>query len=213
MSDKQSDSQNHAQILRYLRKQMTTDELSAFEVRLMNDSDLIRETQREEALIAALREYQDALVQSEPASRILNFREWMLQPLTAAAAVVVLIVSVPMLGLQQFAVREAAVESLLIASTHYVEGLRSAVQSQAINADFPVLLNVDAGPDSSGKSYTLQLQDTVSGAVLYEAENQVTGAEGYLALILRDPLQGDFEIVLTDESGVSESKHYPITFQ
>ncbi len=213
MSNNQLKPQDHEQILRYLRKQMTADELGEFEVRLMNDSDLIRETQREEALIAALHECQDALLATDKPSAVLGFREWMFQPLTAAAAVVVLLVSIPMLGLQQTLVRDAAVESLFIASTHYIEGLRNASQSLNIDAEFPLLLNVDAGPNTTAGPFTVTIRNTESGDLVYEATNQVSGGEGYVALLLREPVAGAFEISLVDESNGDTALRYAVNLR
>jgi len=196
MSEKQANPDDHQLILRYLRKQMNSEELAEFEVRLMSDAKLIRETQREEALIAALEECQDALSRVETNPGKLSFRDWLLQPMTAAAAVLVLIVTVPMIGLQQSAMRDQPIEGLLIASSQYVEGLRNSTQSLSISAEFPLLLHVDAGPDAVGKVFAVRMLGTDGEDMIYEAEGLTSSSEGYLSLLLREQITGDYEILV-----------------
>lgn len=196
MSDKPHVPSDHQQILRYLRKQMNSEELAQFEVRLMNDTNLLRETQREEALIAALNECQDALVCGETRPRALGFREWLFQPMTAAAALLVMIVSIPMVSLQQSILREQPIESFAIASSQYVEGLRSSTQSLPITADFPLLLNIDAGPDAAGIDFAVQMLSWESEQVIFEEQNLTSNSEGYLSLLLREPISGDYQILV-----------------
>ena len=196
MSDKPNSPGDHQQILRYLRKQMDSEELARFEVRLMNDTNLFRETQREEALIAALKECQDVLECVGASPGVLGFRDWIFQPMTAAAAVLILIVSVPLIGLQQTAMRGQPIENLQIASSQYIEGLRSSAQSLPIAADFPLLLHIDAGPESSGKVFAVQMLNKDNQDVVYEEQDLTSGSEGYLSFLLREEMAGDYEILV-----------------
>ena len=213
MSDRQTNLENHQQILRYLRKQMAAAELAEFEVRLMDDPELIRETQREEALIAALHDYQHALVSTPVHSGSLGFREWFFQPMTAAAAVVVLLVSIPLISLQQRIAGTASIESLQIASTHYVEGLRSTAQTLNLQADFPLLLNVDAGPGSSGDDlFSISMRRIDEGEFVYSANEQRVSDEGYLSLLLRESVAGEFEITVSN-AAANDTIHYNVSIQ
>jgi len=196
MSDKPDNPGDHQQILRYLRKQMDGEELARFEVRLMNDTNLFRETQREEALIAALQECQDALECVGQSPGVLSFRDWIFQPMTAAAAVLILIVSVPLIGLQQTAMRGQPIENLQIASSQYIEGLRSSAQSLPIAADFPLLLHIDAGPESSEEVFAVQMLSEDNQDVVYEEQDLTSGSEGYLSFLLREEMVGDYEILV-----------------
>jgi|GEM_PF-4519198 len=199
MRERPVNSNDHELILRYLRKQMTVEELAEFEVRLMSEPELIRETQREEALIAALHECQQALATTAKQPRILNIREWFMQPMTAAAAMVVLLVSIPMIGLQQQLASQQGADNIQIAANYYVEALRSDAPALTFAADFPMLLHVDAGPNGGDKEYSLSMSDLLSGELIYEAQNQRVGSEGYLSLLLREPVQGEFLISLEAE--------------
>lgn len=196
MDDKSNSSGDHQEILRYLRKQMDDEELAKFEVRLMNDLELLRETQREDALLDALRERQEALFCIEAKPKALGFREWLIQPMTAAAAALVLLVSIPTIGLQLAALREQSIEGLQIASSQYVEGLRSSAQSLSVAGDFPMLLHIDAGPESLGKIFTVQLLQRESADIIFQHQGLTSGPEGYLSLLLREELTGDFQILV-----------------
>lgn len=196
MSDKFNTPSDHQQILRYLRKQMGNEELAEFEVRLMSDTKLLRETQREEALIAALNECHDVLTCGDTRPRALGFREWLFQPMTAAAALLVLVVSIPMINLQLTAMRQQSIESFPIASSQYVEGLRNSVQALPITADFPLLLNIDAGPDATGRVFAIQMLSSENEQVIFEEQNLTSGTEGYLSLLIREPISGDYQILV-----------------
>lgn len=221
MNNRSVNADNHQGILRYLRKQMSDAELAQFEVRLMNEAQLLRETQREEALISALHECQHGLTSTPTHSGTLGFREWFFQPLTAAAAVVVILVSIPIIGLQQRIVDGNPIENLQIASSYYVEGLRNAGQALNINADYPLLLNVDTGPAGGSALYSVRMRSVRTGEVIYQASDQHASNEGYLSLLLREPVSGEFEITVfqanaANAEGVEEEEstlHYLVSLQ
>jgi hypothetical protein len=201
-----------AQIIRYLRQQLADDDKAQFEIRMLEEPELLERVQLLEALQGGLRADERALLDNpEEATRsnVVPFRRWIRQPLSLAASVLVAALGLNvLLDTQTRSVPAAVPVGALV-----LLDARRDTAIPAFSGAGPYLLQVDAGIGTDVDAMELTLREA-SGAALLQQDVKVD-SDGWIRLLYTPALQGNYQLDLawTDNAGASQALSYAFTVQ
>jgi anti-sigma factor RsiW len=209
-------SHAHDTVDQYLLNQLTEDERSAFEIRLLDDPELLDEVQRREAMINELKAAESELAQpvagSVDSNNVirLSFGQWLQQPMSIAASIVVAVGAIVILQAQDYDPSRDMTGSDLavLGSSITLETLRGADNRITASGTAPVLLSIDTGPTADG-GFTVSLIDDTSGEAVLTQTGVELDAQGWLRVLLNRDFAGDYTVRV---SGNGTELSYPIRF-
>ncbi len=210
-------------IERYLRDQLTEEQRTEFEIQMLDDPELVREIQCTEILISELKGTKGQLPrttsehENNTNSNIghLSFGQWIKQPISIAASIAI--------GFSLFIAysvspslnpRSLEVEQLTIRSYQLIERMRSSNLVQALNGDFPMLLQIDASEAIGSDSVTVTIRAS-DNAVIFQQRNLSIDNEGWIRILLQNPIVGQKELNLSwqnTSTQLQESDPYVLSF-
>ncbi|MDY6984453.1 MAG: hypothetical protein SV422_15315, partial [Pseudomonadota bacterium] len=155
-------------IIRYLRGQLAGDDKAQFEIRMLEEPELLERVQLLEALEDGLREEESALLAHDGAAlpNVLPFRSWIRQPLSVAASVFVAILAVSTF-LRTPDTNETSFTSAPVRSLVLLDGSRNDSPT-AVIGEGPYLLQIDAGLDAGADSFDVVIRSDASQQVMLE---------------------------------------------
>jgi hypothetical protein len=189
--------QKDALIDRYLNNKLNDVERAAFEIMMIEDSQLFTRVQLLDAMKRSLADESAALT-GKRELLALPFRSWLQQPLSLAASVLVV-----GLGLQitydAFTTSDVAQSGAGIDTVFLLEATRGGEQPSLSGAP-PYLFQVDAGFGAAGAGVTVSLRNADGMELLNVAELQVD-ANGWARFLYDQPLSGAYTVELTQLDG------------
>lgn len=200
------------QILHYLANRMDAAEKTQFEVRMLEEPDLLERVQLLEAMQTTLREEESALLadDTEQQFRVLPFKYQFRQPLALAASVLVAVLGTYLLtGTPESASISGAVP---VGSLVMLEARRDET-IPAFTGPGPYLFQIDVGLDAQTDSVKLVLTESATGAVLARQEMVAVDAEGWSRLLYTQPLNGEYRMSAeaADGTGVPSSYRFVVS--
>ncbi len=202
------------QIDRYLNGSLTPDEMTAFEIRLLEDATLFERLQLVEAMKHGLCKQREALEPAAPgAAQLLPFRQWLRQPLSMAASLLL----AALLGPVLWAMLDTPVrpESVIgIGSVAILEQSRG-VNTTSLSGPGPYLLQLDAGFGNSADSFNVTLRASGGTSPLLITEGLRADGDGWVRLLLNQQMQGAYDVELgwTDAAGTKQQRQFALVVE
>lgn len=177
---------------RYLSHRLDDDELSAFEIRLLDEPELFSRVQMAEMMKQALRAEAATLLKA-PTTATRPVSPWWRQPQSIAASL--LLASFALLQAPVLLDSQPGSDITRINTVAVLEATRGA-KALEISGMPPYLLQIDAGVAQAGTRFDLRLAapDELGSAV--DERSVVADADGWVRLVLMSPLAGTYEIML-----------------
>lgn len=208
-------SSNYDAIDSYLLNKLSDIERNEFEIEMLNNPDLLREVQLKEAMINELKLAQD-LVRSDESQRNthnvirLNFSQWIQQPFSIAAG---LVIAIGAAVITQSQTETASSNTALsdfsaFRSTIVLESFRGSDDRIVAEGAAPVLLSIDAGPPRE-ELFTVNLVHDDSGEIIYSESGIDPDEQGWLRLLINEDLNGNYTIEVL---GATTTSSYPLQF-
>lgn len=195
------------QIDRYLNRQLNADESAAFEIRMMDDPELLERVQLVEAMKQGLQKSESSLLAPAPVTaKVLPFAQWLRQPLSMAASVLL----ATLLMRNILVPTPVSVESTGISTVLLLENSRGTATAEFRGAP-PYLLQLDAGLGNTADNFTVAVRDAANAEVL-QLGGLRADADGWVRLIASEPLAGDYRVELTwlDAQGNTQSRSFAV---
>ncbi len=191
--------QKDALIDRYLNHKLSDVERAAFEIMMLEDSQLFSRVQLLDAFKRSLADESTTLTGKRELFA-LPFRSWLQQPLSLAASVLVIGLTLQV-GYDSFSLSGNEQGGVGIDTVFVLERMRGTNQVVLSGAP-PYLFQVDAGPNAAGAAVTVSLRAGDGMELLSVAELQVD-ANGWARFIYDQPLSGSYTVELTGLNGVA----------
>lgn len=201
------------QIDRYLNGQLDAAAAVAFEIRLLEEPELLARVQLVEAMKAGLKQQAASLVAptaSATKAKIIPFTAWLRQPLSRAASVLVAALVLHEFLHQLVPARGSAAGSMAVGTVVLLESSRGNVAA-TFTGPAPYLLQLDVGFGNTADNFTVTVRDSSNVAVT-QLNGLDADADGWVRLLVSEPLAGDYEVELawTDAQGAAQSRRFPI---
>ena len=199
---------------RYLNGSLTTDEANAFEIRLLEDAALFERLQLVEAMKHGLCNRREVLKRAATGSvQVLPFRQWLRQPLSMAASLMVAALLMPVLWalLDNPAGSPAAVG---IGSVAILEQSRG-VSAASLSGPGPYLLQLDAGLGNSADNFDVTLRASSEASPLLSSDGLHADVDGWVRLLVTQPMQGNYQVELgwTDADGTRQLRQFALVVE
>lgn len=190
--------QKDALIDRYLNSQLSDVERAAFEIMMIEDTQLFGRVQLLDAFKRSLAD-ESAALKGKRELLALPFRSWLQQPLSLAASVLVAGLGLHVMY-DAVTTRESAQGSMGIGAAFVLEATRGA-NNPVLSGVPPYLFQVDAGLASAGSKVAVSLRDN-NGVELLRVAGLQVDANGWARLVFDQPLAGAYtvEVVGLDAS-------------
>jgi hypothetical protein len=205
---------------RYLNGRLNEVELASFEIRLLEDLALFDAVQIAAALKQGLREHAEILDISHKQSsipvmltsnaKILPFRQWLRQPLSMAASLMVAALGVTQLvgGLNQTApTLGAGGNSLTQVNTVMLFENSRGSNVLEFSGPPPYLLQLDAGVGSGNESFAVEITSSNEDFTL-AIPAVMSDSDGWLRVVVADELPQRFTVSLTSAATSQEVKKF-----
>ncbi len=207
-----TEHQHDAEIDRYLKDRMSAAEKAAFEVRILEEPELLERVQLLEALQVELNGEEDSLLAGDTAvasSNVLPFRGWVRQPLSLAASVLVAVLGVSLLAAPP---ETSSPTALSVDTLVLLEASRNEAVPGFIGAG-PYLFQIDAGLGTQADTVSVTLHE--GAAVLLQQDSVKVDLDGWVRLLYTQALAGEYQIELqwTDGAGAPQSLRYSFVVQ
>jgi hypothetical protein len=204
------EEQQDMQITRYLREQLSAEEKAQFEIRMIEEPELLERVQFLEALQLGLKAEEKSLLEdgdNAPASNVLPFRRWLRQPLSLAASVLV-----AALGVNTVVNRpqtDSVPDAVPVGAVLLLETRRD-VSLPTFTGAGPYLIQIDAGLGTQASTVDIALHDA-DGAVLLSQQDLNIDRDGWIRLLYTQPLSGEYrlDVETTDGATVAVVLSYP----
>ncbi|MES2606003.1 MAG: hypothetical protein V4603_13780 [Pseudomonadota bacterium] len=196
------------QIDRYLNRQLDAAAADAFEIRMMEEPDLLERVQLVEAMKQGLQKSQSTLLTPAPVTaKVMRFPQWIRQPLSMAASVLL----ATLLMRNILVPTPATVESTGINTVLLLENSRGTATAEFSGAP-PYLLQLDAGLGNTANSFAVTLRDTTNNAVVTQLGDLQADADGWVRLIVSEALTGDYvaELSWADAEGAAQTRSFTL---
>ena len=211
-----TETAGYDKIERYLLNRLSDDERNAFEIQLLDDPALLEEVQQREAMINALKENSHTLLSSDKKNSgddnviRLSFSQWVQQPLSLAASVVVAVGAILLSqGNTQNTSPELAIADLSgFSSSAILETRRGADDRISISGAAPILLSIDVGPAPEGL-FSVSLVNDANDRVVSTANDLSIDSQGWLRVRINRELTGAHSVRVT---GDNLEITYPVQF-
>jgi hypothetical protein len=192
---------------RYLNRQMDAAEAGTFEIRMLDDPELLERVQLIEALKQGLQEQQESL-RAAPVqtAKILPFTGWLRQPLSMAASVLLAI-----MVLQQFMPgSDRSATNTSIGTVLLLENSRGIVPAE-FRGPPPYLFQIDVGLGNQADTFEVTLHDDSNAEVLHMAGLQAD-TDGWIRLVVDQALAGNYQVELEwmDAQGATQGSSFPL---
>lgn len=197
-------------IIRYLRGQLAGDDKTQFEIRMLEEPELLERVQLLEALEDGLRDDESALLANEDATtrNVLPFRSWIRQPLSLAASVFVAVLVVSTL-LRTPDINQASFTSAPVRSLVLLDGSRNDSPTPVTGAG-PYLLQIDAGLDAGADTFDIVIRSEASQQVVLEQDDLMADGNGWVRLLLAGLPDGDYTVAITGSG--TQTRSYRVRF-
>lgn len=205
-----TEEERDALIERYLGNKLGAAERAAFEIRLLEDPELLEQVQLAEAFRSALLQQKSVLVSTNAGNNILPFRAWLRQPLSLAASVLVAAFGMQMVFSGS---GEAPVPAgMAVGSMLLLEATRGAT-TPTFTGQPPYLFQIDAGFGNDAAEFEVRLLDVTDGSSIFEQAGLRADTEGWVRLLYTASLTGQYEVELrwVDGQGQSQTRAYPVS--
>lgn len=196
----------------FLFNRLNDVERNDFEIELLENPELLREVQRNEKMIAALKESQVDLKLVQPIAKINSLRNWFVQPYSIAASLLVVIFATTTfmdIGGDSLLEDVALTE---IENSVTLELLRGQDNQVLMSGDAPFLLTIDSGPTAYAE-YDISFFDKGDNSVLFSQTGVRSDGDGWLRIVVNKRLSGDFSINLSRPGEVDIFSSYEIRFE
>jgi len=202
------DINDHDLIDRYLLNKLKETERTEFEIRLLDEPQLLRETQLRDAFVNELKQssaVKSARIQESNTRNIafgrFNFRQWILLPYSQAASVLILVSVVIFAQLPDYGSNESSENAITgYGSTAILQTLRSESSVIPVSGQPPIGLMVDTGPERSS-TYTFTLREQGGDNTRLSRSQLTLAADGWLHVTIHRSLRGEYEAEVTDAEG------------
>lgn len=204
------DQQRDDQIIRYLREQLSAQEKAQFEVRMLEEPELLERVQLLEALTLELRsEAASALLAdtADTSTRVLPFRAWIRQPLSLAASLLAAVAVVH--SLYRGPAEAPQIFSAPVGTVVLLEGNRSDLPTE-VSGSGPYLMQIDAGLDAQAASFSVVIRNAGNQQVIVEETGLGADANGWLRLLVQGLPAGEYAVAVTaaDAQGAPQTRSY-----
>jgi hypothetical protein len=191
---------------RYLNRRMDAAESTAFEIRLMDEPLLLERVQLIDAMKQGLQTLPPADTRSAHRAKVLPFPQWLRQPLSMAASVVI-----AALLLRNILMPPAApTAGSGIGTVLLMESNRGTAVPQFHGAP-PYLLQLDVGLGNNADSYDFTL--TSNGNAQLNLVGLQADVDGWVRVVVSEALTGDYqaELAWTGADGTAVRREYPFS--
>jgi hypothetical protein len=197
---------------RYLNRQMDAGETTAFEIRMLEEPELLERVQLIEAMKQGLQEMrlqdQDNFgIIPVQTAKILPFKGWLRQPLSMAASVLLAV-----MVLQQFmpGSGNSTPANTPIGTVLLLENSRGIVPAE-FRGPPPYLFQIDAGLGNQADSFKVTLHDESNTEVLL-MDGLQADTDGWVRLVVDQALAGAYQMELTwvDPQGAVQARSFPL---
>ncbi|HTR00128.1 MAG TPA: hypothetical protein VMH83_09070 [Candidatus Acidoferrum sp.] len=209
---------------RYLNGKLTPSERTAFEVRLLDEPQLLEQVQIVDAMKSALtgeRENLPAGNASGSGFRLVPFGVWIQQPLSLAACLMMVVFGLQLSHSRSVGPADdknadakmaaSAVQSLGVSTLVQLEASRGTESTRAIG-NAPYLFKVDAGIGNDARSFVFTLHDAASNSVLTQPDLKADN-DGWVWVVVNGQLSGDYRATLSwvDAGGAAKQRDFALT--
>lgn len=193
---------------KYLRNQLSEQERAEFEIRMMEDPELLNAVQRQGEMISDLRTSQEAKINritdssaddiAPNVSFLRNFSGWIQQPLSMAASLLIVIGAVFSFQNPDEPVSVTEINTGLVQMSQPVvlQSFRGGTDTIAINSDPPVSFVIEVDPTNAGPFEVTMIDVGTETAVSSLLVNNPI-EPGLIRMQLTRELQGEFLIQVT----------------
>lgn len=204
-----TDEERDALIERWLGNKLGTAERAAFEIRLLEDPELLEQVQLAEALRVALVQEGPTLASAISTSNVLPFRAWLRQPLSLAASVLVAALGVQLVytGLS----RAPEGSGIAVGSLLLLEATRGAAPP-AFSGQAPYLFQIDSGFGNQAETFTVTVRDVTADTVVLAQDGLRADPDGWVRLLFVSAMSGEYVVDLhwTDPEGQMQTRRFPV---
>lgn len=198
---------------KYVRHQLTADEIAEFEIRMLDDPQLFAAVQRAELMQQSFKAQAPAA--AEPSHdhniRYLPFRQWIRQPVSLAASVML---GIGVLLVANLSTQQSATDGLQrgygVNSVVSIGQTRSAT-GETVLPSGTHLLQVDVGISLSDASYMLSLSNDEN---TQSHQFQVTAdGNGMVRMLTPANLQGRYQLQVQQQGSTDVLASYSLRFE
>jgi hypothetical protein len=200
---------------KYVRHQLTADEIAEFEIRMLDDPQLFAAVQRAELMQQSFKAQAQAQAAAEPSHdhnfRYLPFRQWIRQPMSLAASVML---GIGVLLLANLSTQQSGTDGLQrgygVNSVVSIGQTRSAT-GETVLPSGTHLLQVDVGISLSDASYMLSLSNDEN---TQSHQFQVTAdGNGMVRMLTPANLQGRYQLQVQQQGSTDVLASYSLRFE
>jgi hypothetical protein len=213
-----TEHQHDAQIDRYLKARMSADEKAQFEIRMLEEPELLERVQLLDALELELGAEEELLLAGDNTGdavkvtgNVLPFKAWVRQPLSLAASVLVAV----LVAYNVYDVSPAtdSFTAVPVRSLILLDGSRGDTPTPVSGAG-PWLVQIDAGLDAQSANFGISVISESNQQILIEETGLTADGNGWVRLLLDDLPAGDYRVTLDwqDAQGATLNRSYLVRF-